>query len=388
MNISEIEKYITEIQDAEKTFRNSPDYINNKNGTGAIIRVIKSARFLLLASVDLIHLLYLLYFRKNIISNKRFVYTGIGSTVLIKGKLEDRIVKPFFKDDLIFINSQKSTHIKKINNQKVYNLGGLIKPLSILFKPKYSERMRIFKTYNALNDIIIRQLHGNEVYVICLWEMNTLSIVFSRYRSKIKLIKVQHGSMINYPPYVKPAPIKIADLFYVRNKPTIEFLKNHLCLDHPVEYKIIPYPEGKRLVVPGTHILYASTIETDGLHPVFCQFLNENKNPELHVIVRLHPREKGKAESFRSAIKKYLGIFEFDESKDWLESITIKNLIVVSPWSSALEEAFDNGFISITIDSVGKTRFSHFIDNKTFYYTDNLGTTIDKIKTSHLDLLN
>lgn len=51
-------------------------------------------------------------------------------------------------------------------------------------------------------------------------------------------------------------------------------------------------------------------------------------------------------------------------------------MIVISPWSSTLEDAYDNGFVAITIDKVGKERFRHLIDNLRFYYSDDLTSTL------------
>ncbi len=381
MNIRDIEEYITEIQGAERSFRNQDKSVPSSATENLIIRLIKQCSCFVLSSLDIIQLAYILWFRREWLKSQRIVYTGLGSCIEVDGTLEDRIVKPLFSDNIIFINSQKNTRIKRINNQRVFNLGSLVKFFSTIGYWSLSKKMKVFKAYSDLNDLILRKLDGNEVYVICLWEMNTLSIMFSKFRSHFTLIKIQHGSMIDYPPYVKPAPIKIADLLYVKNKPTIEFLKKHLCSNYPTEYKLIPYPNTDRRWVSGTHLLYASTIEMNGLHPVFTNFLEMNDDPDLHVIIRLHPREMDKKERFKAALNGYKGVFAFDESKNWLEGNKIRNLIVISPWSSALEEAFDNGFIAITIDPVGKSRFKHFVDNKQFFYTDDLGSTLRLIKT-------
>jgi len=379
MNLKEIEEYITEIQEQERKCRNqTPSIIIGETKVRHSLKVRDIALFLN-SVLDLIKLLILLKFRRNVALTKRIVYTGTGSLQVVNGKFEDRIVKPLFSENIIFINSQKSTRIRKINNQNVYNIGSLIKPLSLFYNKDLSHKMRVFKAYMTINDLVIRQLAGNEVYVICLWEMNTLSLVFSNYRSKIKLIKIQHGSMINYPPYVKPAPIKVADLIYVKSQSTIDFLNTHLCLFYPTEYALLPYPPKSSTFVPGIHLLYASTIEINGLHPVFASYLEHNKDPQIHVLIRLHPREREKRVEFERAVKNFIGKFEFDDSKSWIESNKISNLIVISPWSSILEEAADNGVTAITVDRVGKNRFRHLINNKTFFFSENLTETIQEI---------
>src|SRR5690606_19389980 len=116
-------------------------------------------------------------------------------------------------------------------------------------------------------------------------------------------IEVQHGSMINYFPYIKKSPLKVIDTFYIKNQATIDFLKNHLCKDYDCQYKLIPYPTPKRFAKPGKHILYASTVELNGVHPEFLKFLNDYKNNDLTVYIRLHPREKDKKEFFKNQLK-------------------------------------------------------------------------------------
>lgn len=387
MNINEIEKYLTEIQNAESNFRshytNVPTEIQTSKRLN-FTRILGLGKFIILSFVDFISLLLLILFKKSVVNDKRIVYTGKGSCIEVNGILEDRIVKPLFTENILFINSQKETWLKKVNNQKVYNLGGVVKLISLFLFRKRTYKMRIFGAYCLINNLILSNLNGNEVYMICLWEMNSFSLIFSRYRSNIKLIKVQHGSMIEYPPYVNPAPVKVADLIYVKNKPTIEYLKTHLCSRFPTEYRLIPYPEKNLIYVPGIHLFYASTIETNGLHPVFRDFLAKNVRNDLHIIVRLHPREREKEATFAEELSKFNIYYEFDQSENWLKGNKIKNLIVISPWSSTLEEAYDNGFSAITIDIVGRERFKHLIDNIRFFYSDDLNSQIDyilKLKT-------
>lgn len=387
MNHKEIEAYISELQSIELKFRNQNNTVysdKKKNNCKNLIRVLRLSNYIILSIIDFISLFLLVRLNRNLIKNKRIVYTGKGSCIEKNGLLEDRIVRPLFTENIIFINTHKEIRLKKVNNQKVYNLGGVVKLISYLFYRKRSYLMRIFGSYSLINDLIIRQLKGNEVYMICLWELNTLSLVFSKYRSNIKLIKVQHGSMINYPPYVKPAPVKIADLFYVKNQLTIDYLKSHLCALYPTEYRLIPYPENRWKYVPGLHLLYASTLELNGLHAVFWDFLVNYTHDDLHIIIRLHPREREKEHMFAKELSGLNINYEFDQSQNWLEGNKIRNLIVISPWSSTLEDAYDNGFIAVTIDIVGKERFKHLIDNVKFFYSDELAPTIDYIMKEKL----
>ncbi len=84
---------------------------------------------------------------------------------------------------------------------------------------------------------------------------------------------------------------------------------------------------------------------------------------------------------FASFMQNFKCSYEFDNSKNWLEHNTIKNLIVISPWSSTLEEAYDNGFTAIAIDPIGKKRFEHYIDNYRFFFSEKYFETIEIIKS-------
>jgi len=386
MEIKEIELYIVKLQADELNFKNQnkpPEAINNSSRKSDFSRDIRLISNIIFSFADFISFIISLKINNSRFSNKRIVYTADNFCTNNNGVLEDRVVKPLALDNIIFINQSKEKRLKKVNNQRVYNLGGVVKLLSMIFYKKNSRLMRIFRSYCFVNNTILKNLRGNEVYMLWFYDMNSLSMVFSKYRANIKLIEVQHGSIINYPPYVKPAPVKIADLFYVKNQPTIDYLETHLCLNHPSEYRLIPYPKGDRVFVPGIHILYASTVEFNGLHPVMKKFLSEKNRPDIHLIVRLHPRERDKENLFKEQLNDFNINYEFDHSKNWLEGNKIENLIVISPWSSSIEDSFDNGYITIIIDPVGKKRFEHIIDEKRCFYSDNIERTIEIISRSY-----
>jgi hypothetical protein len=42
-------------------------------------------------------------------------------------------------------------------------------------------------------------------------------------------------------------------------------------------------------------------------------------------------------------------------------------------------EAYDNGFLAITIDKVGFMRYEYLVDNKQFFFSENLSEIIDTI---------
>lgn len=375
MEKKELQKYLEELILEEENFKNKNNAVSsnkeilpNRYFYDNIRQIVFSFKSLF----DFISLIFFVVVCKKKIKERRFVFTAKNFSVSINGQLEDRIVKPIFNDNIVFINHSKEFWLKSLNGQKVFNIGGAVWLFNKLFFARHTLLMRMFFAHRLVNDSFLKFLNGNEIYTLCYYDLNGLSLVFSKYRKKFKLIEIQHGSIVNYPPYVKPSPVKIADVFYIKNQPTAEYLKTHLCLNYSSEYRLIPYPKCSCEYVPGVHILYASTVEFNGLHPVFNTFLSNQKIQDLHVIVRLHPREREKESLFASQLNKYGISYEFDRSKNWLEGNCIKNLIVVSPWSSSIEDSYDNGFVTITIDPVGQERFHHLIDGVRCFYSDNL----------------
>jgi len=380
MRISEIEKYINELRIDEEQFKQGLTKDNNTvhEARSIISRTLNNVIFIVKSTLDYLRLLIVLLQNKS--KSKRIVYTAYNFCNKVDGKYEDRIVKPLFSDNIIFINTSKERYITSISDQKVYNLGGLAKGLSLFFRGK--KQMRLYKAYQTINNSIIRSLDtGKEIFLLWFYDLNSLSIIFSKLRGRVKLIEVQHGSIINYPPYMKPAPVKLIDVFYVKNQPTIDYLREHLCMGFDCEYNLIPYPKGKRKTFPGLHVLYASTVDFKGVHPVFLKFLSSTNAPDLHLKVRLHPRERTPEieELFTRQITSCGVQFTFDKTKNWIAENEIDNLIVVSPWSSSIEDSYDNGYTTIIIDPAGRQRFAHLIDDNKCFYSQDLEETLSKI---------
>lgn len=331
--------------------------------------------FIFRSLLDFLQLRFLLLFSH--FQNKRIVYTSSNFSTTENGVVEDRIVKPLFTDNILFINQSKEVYLPKMNQQKVYNVGGVAKLLSFFSKAK-NPMMRYFEGHQTVNKWLLSGFENKEIYLMYYYELNSLSIIFSDFRSKLKLVEVQHGSMINYPPYVRPAPVKVIDVFYVKNSPTIGYLKEHLCKGFECEYHLIPYPKNATVYKEGISILYASTLELNGLHPVFYDFLKTTGRTDLTVKIRLHPREQNPEteQRFTEQMNDCGIAFTFDTSKNWLEAISETNLIVISAWSSILEEAFDNGFKAIIIDPMGAKRFDYLLGCENFIFAKELSSEL------------
>jgi len=371
LNPNEIEQYIKELRAFSIGDKQQASPTTNPKRVSPITRKFKTLRFIILSFFDFVVLKLILSFTKY--RNKKIVYTTSRFTTTVNGVVEDRILKPLFTDHILFINHSLENRIWRINGQKVYNIGGLVKVLSF-FQKESTLVMRNFYAYQKVNKWLLNRLSGKEIYFILYYDLNSLSIILSDYRNRLKLIEVQHGSMINYFPYLIKAPLKIIDVFYVKNQPTIDFLKENVCKGYDCEYRLIPYPKHNRSISPGKHILYASTVELNGVHPVFLAYLQQNEHNDLTVYIRLHPRERDRTQYFKNQLKDSKATILFDDSKNWLESNTIENIIVVSAWSSMIEDAADNGYKTIILEEFGKERFGYLIDDKNVIFAPDIET--------------
>lgn len=377
-------KYIKEIWKNEDLFKNSiENELKNKSDKSQFLLV----RFFELLSIfyfgitdfilAFICLGYLSLTKKKRI---KLLFIAKNFCVAVSSGKQIRIAPFLFEKNTILFNSSKEARLRRVGGKKVYNIGFFVKFISLFGLANHDLVARNYRSYEIVNNIFLRLNVFESINFYWFYDLNSFSIIFSKYRHNHKLVEIQHGSIINYPPYALPAPVKIADVFYVRNKMTISYLKNHLCKDFECEYKILDYPVVNLEVVQGLNILYASTIEFQGFHPVFKSFLQEYRSvfpdEKLNLTIRLHPRERGRENLFINDLQSSEINFKFDNSENWLLSNAIEGLIVISPWSSTLEEAFDNGYRSITIDEVGRKRFSHFISEGSFLYSDNLIKTL------------
>jgi len=360
------ERFVLSIQNELKNFN-----ISNTNSYNES-RTYSNLYKIFIAIKDILSLVVMLIFNSS--KEFNFIYTGEGLCHKVEGKYRDRVLEDFVKENVIYINRGRDTIINSVNGIKTYNIGGVVKLLSIFFSYTYKKPLNTYYAYKAVNNFILRFTNKSKVYSLLFYNLNGLSLVMSKHRNKFNLIEVQHGAIINFPTYALTSEIKIADIFYVKNQSTITYLKQHLNKNFKdIDYKILPYPKSKAVYVEGKHILYASTIEFNGIHPLFIKYLNElTLQDNVTVYIRLHPREKNKKDVFEAQLEDIKATIIFDDSKNWLESNLIKNLIVVSPWSSVIEDAVDNGYKTIILEELGKTRFNYLIDNKNVIFADSL----------------
>lgn len=312
------------------------------------------------------------------------VYTTPNFSTSYNGTTRDRILPPFEAPRRIYINYSKQNIMCKVEGYEVYNIGGLAKLLSRSIPSRQPVPIEALSVYGAINGRILRLLRGNSVYVPCFYHSNGLSIVLSRWRCRCQVIEIQHGSIINYPPYALPAPVKCADTFLVRNAETADYLRSHLCKHYAANYRVIQHPvlRGDWRKKPGLNLFYASSVETNGFHKAFVDFLRTYKGNDLSLRVRLHPREQNKQSLFEEELRTLGYLACFDKEKDWWRGNDTENLVVVSPWSSVIEEACDIGLVAITIDPAGRKRFKHLIDHGKCYYSEDLRETLEKLRTS------
>lgn len=367
--------------------QNSEEYEENSSKErfrfGHLFWALKNS---LIGFIDFSSLILFLFFER-FFSSRRVSFLFITRNFCYKsgGKYTLTVGGNLINSETVLINTSKNYYIKRLDGVKVYNLGLLVKPLSLLIYPKKDSLTSNFFVYTLINDALLNfNSVIKDIYFLFYYDINSFSLIFSKYRNDVNLIEVQHGSVINFFPYAEPSPVKIADVFYVRNTYTIDYLKQHLCKEYNCEYKLMEYCELERKVVPGLNILYASTIEFHGFHPVFKRFLKEFKqafpNQILNLRIRLHPRERSREDLFIDELNDFVGNFEFDNSDNWLLSNAIEGLIVISPWSSIIEEACDNHFKVVTIDEIGQNRYSYLLGNENFSYSEDLILFFKKLK--------
>lgn len=347
-------------------------------------RICKFIFSLLIGFYDLVLLFVLLLISKLVGKQVNLLFLARNFCLERDGKYKLRIASELFTESTIFINSSKELFINRVGGQKVYNIGLLIKIVSVIWCSETDIVARNYKAYRFMNNgILLFRSCFDKIYFYCHYDLNAFSLIFSKYRGDLTLVEIQHGSMINYPVYSMPSTIKVADIFYVRNLSTIEYLKTHINKNFICDYKLLKYPDEVKLIKPGLNILYASSLELNGFHSVFKEFIKSSNLAvfgRINLSIRLHPREKGKEYLFIEELKECNVNFWFDNADNWLIANAVQDLIVVSPWSSIIEEAVDNNYTTIIIDVTGHKRFKQLVDNVCCFYSNNLSFTINNIR--------
>ena len=376
-----MERFIDEVTDAHQSFaRATPPAELERKGILRALTRLQGALYCAQSIVDTVWLTIWLALGLRAIRSRTLAFTQRSFCVEDEtGGLQDRILKGIAPTNAVFINHSKDTPLSRIDGRRVFNVGGVVRVVAFVLDRTSAPRHLYLDAHRLVNDLFLRFTHRTEVLSPCFYDANGLSLVTSRYRSRFHLSEVQHGSIINFPPYRQPAPVPIANRFFVRNEHTAEYLRTHLCLHSSAEYQVIRRNGRSLQRKPGLHVLYASTIEVGGLHPVFLNFLNDPSFTAVQVCVRLHPRERAREPEFRRQLDASGRHYSIDESPDWLDAVTAENTIVVSPWSSILEEAADLGFAAITIDPVGRERYAHLIEGNSLLWSNSLTRTLNDL---------
>ena len=370
MKKNEIENIILDLEERTTKFINRNND-NNKKSSFLSRTIFYSKSFF-----SFIKLLFLINFNKKI-SYKNFVFISSNFVTKKDNKNITWLLNDVHIDNIVFINHSKENNFRYINNFPVYNIGGVIKIVDkLLYR---NNKLHIFYASKLINDLILKKIKSS-VYTFCFYDINSLAVATSKYRKNFNFIEIQHGSIINYPPYEKEIAINIPNIYYVKNAETIHYLKNHLCKNKDgFKYNLLNKKNRVKKNSDKIQLLYASSLEVDGFHPVFIKFLKDNTIKNIHIIIRLHPREKHNLNKFKYEIIKYNISYHFDNSINWKEENNYKNLIVISPWSSIIEEAVDENINTIIIDEIGKKRYSYLLQNSLCKYTNNLEKEIKNI---------
>jgi len=307
-------------------------------------------------------------------------YTHSSFFKFQKNQFEDTLYNEILEpNNSIFISYDKFNYFKKINGIRVYNIGIIVRILSKLRVVKKTTKQKNYNEWKFVNNFITKKLKNNKVFIPSYSNEPGFSLVFNRYRKKYVLIEIQHGSVINYPPYSFISDTHLVDVFYCRDNRSNFFLESNLF--HKYRPELIVLNKKQIQFLPKTdqvEILYVSSYEFNRFHPVFEEFLF-SRPTNCHIKIRLHPRQIQLEEFFIESVNKSGVNYEIDKSKFWFESIPL-NTFVISPLSSVIEEAVNLGLTSIIIDTVGAKRYDYLIDNELCFFSENLSELILNIK--------
>lgn len=338
-------------------FKENHKYITSLNNNNNSVP-IKKKTFILKLSIVLRNLIDLLKFLLKF-NHGKIIFTTPNIT-----SYENFFLSRSFKNTSV-LNYHTTKIMNTFSGQKVYNIGFFAKFFNSRFI-KRKESVSTFKFYKLLLNFI----NYDQIFIPCYYDEVTCNLIF--ICKKKKITEVQHGSIINFFPYTRPSPIKLVDEIIVNNIQTKNYLEEHLYKDFKVnitlknEMKLNPV---KFCNLKENLILYCSSIEVKGIHPVLYNFLKNHNRFKLRI--RMHPRETSR-EIFNDQLNFKNINYDFDEFNDWKQNLNNYNLIVVTPWSSIAEESTDLSIKTIIIDKIGRDRFKHLIDDNVCIYTNDL----------------
>jgi hypothetical protein len=284
------------------------------------------------------------------------------------------------RENALLVSYHPTKRVSRVNGKRVYNIGILIGAISRLLGKKGVEDL--VSISDMVYRPIYRPLRGKTVYIPCFHDFNGYVLMFNVHRRKYRLVEVQHGGICNYFPFREPVSFPLVDKIYVNNLRTKRYLLEHLYRDVDVEISLKDRDAAvsERIDNDKPIVLYCSTIELRGIHPVMLEFLRHDRYVDNYeLVVRLHPREKGRKDAFVEQLSETKVHYRFDDSADWLIGNNYSRMIVISPWSSVLEQAYDNGIAAIVVDGLGRERFAEIIDGQILHYSDNLADILPSL---------
>ncbi len=326
--------------------------------------------FAFLSVIDVVCLLFQLNKIKKNNTSILYIHTSFIKHTT-KGYFENLYENIRPNNNFIYFSYDKYLYIEKINGVRLYNIGIFVKLFSKLNFYKKLTQQSDFNFWYPIQNLLCKLLDQNTIYIPVYSNGAGLSLVFNKYRENFKLVEIQHGSVVNYPPYSFVSKIPLVDTFYFRTHQDKLFLEQNLFAKHSIELLQIPQNEIK--FSPKTErieILYISSYEFNDFHPVFNDFLN-NLPINTYIRVRLHPRQHNIEDLFIKQLKNKNANFEIHKQPNWYDNLPI-NCIVISPFSSVIEEAVAFNLKSIIIDDLGKKRFDYLIHQQKSIYSNNL----------------
>lgn len=334
------------------------------------VNIVNNGFQLFSALLDFVKLIIFLKVYKSKKVDLFYIHTSFIRKV--DNEYIDVLFDKLINSNAIMINYDRYLSYARINNTKVYNLGIIVKMLQKTNLIKRETLQTNTHNWLFLNNIICRNLNNNNIFIPAYSNEVGFSLVFNNFRNHFKLIEIQHGSVINYPPYAFVSNLKLVDVFYYKNDFSRKYLEEHLFLIHKA--RMILMPKVKVQFIPKTdfiELLYISSYEHTTLHPVMSSYLESIDISSVNFRLRLHPRQQNLENNFVFLLNKIGVRYELSHTKMWYDNLP-ENTYVISPLSSVIEEAIELGLKAVVIDETGFKRYKPIIDNVKCFYTNNL----------------
>ncbi len=328
------------------------------------------------------------YYEEYLKNDKNsIVISSSNSLIFNRKKIKIQKLLPFY-------SLTKKKPLFDINKNLILNLFSEIienNQLQELINIKTFEKNLIkLLTWEDLITKVLSKKKPKKIILVCHYTISSFAILNSAIKFSIPIIEIQHGSIVNYPPYTVKLSLNefpIPDEFWSWDKESEVFAKHNLFHSKKViltenlwhkywestDQSFISDQEKVLKNKAKIIILYTSVPELNGIPKIILQAI-ELSPSNFEWWIRLHPREKDKVNNFKSQIKRLQQkrIVQIDTPTTIPLPVVIDNInIHISSWSSSTIEVLNKNLPTIIIHEQGKARFSEYFNTSNFYFEKN-----------------